>query len=104
LDEELRRLFDSLASPAEIDAILSDLELPDQDQEAYCDADCDLLSLMVDEALRGVDIPERYPAFWQKMLANAELHEAFVDCLEVLAASRGGWLRPWPEDDAGLST
>jgi hypothetical protein len=59
--------------------------------------------LIVEEAARDVDIPQRFPTFWRKMMNDAELYEAFLDCLEPLEAIRAGCLRPWPEDDAGLS-
>ncbi len=44
-----------------------------------------MLSLVVNDALEGVDIAVRYPSFYRKMLANAELRHAFLDALAILA-------------------
>jgi hypothetical protein len=76
-------------------ALLVDLALWKPTSEPCSEADFELLLLVVDEAARGVDIARRFPAFWAKMMANAELHETFEDALELLADSRAGRLRPW---------
>jgi hypothetical protein len=91
------------APPAKAEALLADLAQWNQEHEAGMDEDFELLALIVEEAARDVDIPQRFPAFWRKMMADAELYEAFLDCLELLGADRAGRLRPWPEDDAGLT-
>jgi hypothetical protein len=113
MDEEKKELFTSAGWPAAAEALLADLA--EWDQEAHNDEDFELLALIVEEAARGVDIPERYPAYWAKMKRNAELREAFLDCLELLEAIRGGRLRPapaagpdmaikWKQADAGLDS
>jgi hypothetical protein len=89
--------------PAKAEVLLADLAQWNQEHEAGMDEDFELLALIVEEAARDVDIPQRFPTFWRKMMADAELYEAFLDCLELLEAIRTGCLRPWPEDDAGLS-
>jgi hypothetical protein len=101
MDEEKKELFALPGWSAADKALLADLA--EWDQEAHNDEDFELLAMIVDEAARGVDIPERYPAYWAKMKRSAELREAFLDCLEFLEASRGGRLRsdrqpmpPWP--------
>lgn len=43
-----------------------------------------LLSLAVDDALKGVDISIRYPAFFQQMLVDQDLQQAFLDTLDAL--------------------
>jgi hypothetical protein len=83
--------------PAGTEALFVDLV--EGNRAACTDDEFDLLALMVDEALCGVDLPERYPTFWRKMMVNAELYEAFVDCLQLLEADRAGRLRPWLADD-----
>lgn len=45
-------------------------------------ADNDMLSLVVSETIKGVDIPKRYPTFYQKLLSDPHLRGAFVDLLE----------------------
>ena len=56
-----------------------------------------MLSLVVHDALEGVDISVRYPAFYQQMLADNELREAFLDTLDLLRRSRVGELLPLPQ-------
>jgi hypothetical protein len=70
--------------PAEAEVLLADLAQWNQEHEAGMDEDFELLALIVEEAARDVDIRQRFPTFWRKMMANAELYEAFLDCLELL--------------------
>src|SRR5688572_17786521 len=56
-----------------------------------------MLSLVVHDALEGVDISVRYPAFYQRMLADNELREAFLDSLDLLRRSQVGQLLPLPQ-------
>ncbi len=48
------------------------------------EADNEMLSLIIDEVLKGVDISVRYPTFYQKLLHNADLRQTFVDVLESM--------------------
>jgi hypothetical protein len=41
----------------------------------YLDKDYELLSLVVDEPLRGVDVAQRFPLFWGRIEADAGLYE-----------------------------
>lgn len=54
-------------------------QLPDADK-----GDDEMLSLIVHEARAGVDIATQYAAFYQKMLTNPRLYQAFLDALDVL--------------------
>jgi hypothetical protein len=56
----------------------------------------DMLSIIVNDALDGVDIVGRYPGFYRQMLAHPELHQAFVDALSVLEMDAAGQLSPFP--------
>src|SRR5512140_2821535 len=59
----------------------------DQSQSSTVEPDSksdDLLSLVVNDALRGVDISARYPAFYQQMLVDPDLQQAFLDALSIL--------------------
>jgi hypothetical protein len=89
-------------SPAEAEVLLADLAQWNQEHGAGMDEDFELLALIVEEAAREGDIAQRFPTFWRKVMADAELYEAFLDCLELLEAIRAGCLRPWPDDDTGL--
>ena len=63
----------------------------------------DMLSLIVSGALSGEDISRRYPAFYRKLLGNAELRQAFLDAIESVEAEHAGQLLPLPEGaKAGL--
>jgi hypothetical protein len=92
-----QRLTDTTAA-----AFLADLSRWDQDPAPCSEADLDLLSLVIDEALGGVDISRRFPTFWAKLLASAELREAFLESLELLEAGRAGRLRPLPPPGAAV--
>lgn len=46
--------------------------------------DEDMLSIAVDDALKGIDVSQRYPQFFRQMLANPFLYESFVEALERL--------------------
>lgn len=46
--------------------------------------DFEMLSLIISDTLQGVDIPTRYPSFYNKLLTNSELREAFLDALTIL--------------------
>lgn len=53
-------------------------------------ADEELLDLMAEQALQGVDIPRQHPAFFHKLLANAALRRAFLETLEALEQMQTG--------------
>jgi hypothetical protein len=56
----------------------------------------EVLSLIVDEALKGVDIEIQYPDFYGRLLKNAALRQAFIDTLEMMEAEKEGLLTPIP--------
>lgn len=56
----------------------------------------EMLSLMVDEALKGVDIKTLYPDFYRKLFSNAVLRHTFLDTLELFEAEKEGKLAPAP--------
>jgi len=47
-------------------------------------ADNEMLSLIVDEAIKGINIAQRYPDFYKKLLDNAILRETFLEVLESM--------------------
>lgn len=55
-----------------------------------------MLSFILDDALRGVDIKSQYPTFYRRMLENGKLRRAFLDGLDILERSRSGSLEPLP--------
>jgi len=44
----------------------------------------EMLSLIVSEAIKGVDIPKRYPTFYRRLLSEPDLRQAFLDLLEII--------------------
>jgi hypothetical protein len=44
--------------------------------------DGEWLSIVAEDALEGVDIGSRYPAFFQKLITNSSLRQSFLDELE----------------------
>jgi hypothetical protein len=46
--------------------------------------DFEMLSLIIDEAIKGVDISSRYPEYYQMLLDNDVLRQAFLDAMNIL--------------------
>ena len=44
----------------------------------------DMLSIVVNDALNGVDIAKRYPTFFNRLLHDEELRESFIDAIETV--------------------
>lgn len=80
--------------PEGADGLLADLARPAQ-ASPVGDDDYQMLSLVVNDALEGVDITVRYPGFYRKLLADGELRQAFLDALAVLT---GAELEPLPPE------
>lgn len=55
-----------------------------------------MMSFMVSEAARGVDIAERYPAFYRRLQEEPDLHEQFQDSLDLLLRTQTTNLEPLP--------
>jgi hypothetical protein len=58
--------------------------------------DNEVLSLLVDEALKGVDIKTQYSDSYRRLLSNPELRQIFLDTLESFEAEKEGRLEPFP--------
>ncbi|HRQ40156.1 MAG TPA: hypothetical protein PLD25_19775 [Chloroflexota bacterium] len=68
------------------------------------ESDMDMFSLAVHDTLAGIDISERYPMFFEKMLASPSLYEAFLEALDVLEADGRHELPPVPATSASALT
>lgn len=44
----------------------------------------EMLSIVVNDALNGVDIAKRYPSIFNKMLQDEEMRESFIDAIETV--------------------
>jgi hypothetical protein len=56
----------------------------------------EMLSLMVDETLKGVDIKIHYPDFYRRLFSNAMLRQTFLDILELAESEKKGETVPFP--------
>jgi hypothetical protein len=68
LEDGLQRLIEDLKR-----LNTSDSKISIHDQES--------LSLIVDEALKGIDIRQRYPAFFDRLLRSSALRSQFIECV-----------------------
>ncbi|MBK8987458.1 MAG: hypothetical protein IPM39_15505 [Chloroflexi bacterium] len=50
---------------------------------ALTDEDAEWLLIVVQAVLKGVDIGANYPAFFQKLITNQNLRQAFLDELQM---------------------
>jgi hypothetical protein len=55
-----------------------------------------MYSILISDALNGVDIQTPYPDYWEKLLSNWEIRRAFLIDLEILDKSDKGELEPLP--------
>ncbi|MEM7118964.1 MAG: hypothetical protein AAF614_41485 [Chloroflexota bacterium] len=67
------------------------------DNLAPTDNDFEMLSLIIDDALAGVDVAARYPTFYRKIQAIADLRAAYEDALAILERDADGTLDPLPQ-------
>ena len=83
--------------PAALKRLTDHLAALDAGNSSNLPRENDMLSLILSGTLGGQDISKRYPSFYQKLLANADLRQAFLDALESVEAERAGQLIPVPE-------
>lgn len=92
--EALQRLLQEVEDwPKSGDQLLSDLasftSLP---PNSTSDEDLDMLSIVVNDALSGIDVMKKYPNFYARILVNEELRTAFLETLELLEQSQNNEL------------
>ncbi len=61
--------------------------------------DIEMLSMVFDEVLNGKDIAARFPAFYRKLLDNANLRQAFLDLVEAVQDEKSSQ-SAFPQDNA----
>jgi hypothetical protein len=90
----LRRLLDVDGEwPVTGDKLLADLAQFNKPSEATkAVEDNEMLSIVVNDALMGIDIMKKFPGFYSRMLVDEELRATFLDTLELLEQSRAGEL------------
>ena len=72
--------------PDKADRLIANLGQIPQSDLVFDQENETLLSLVLDDALKGVDISSRYPVFFQQLLNDQDLRQTFLDALEALEA------------------
>lgn len=83
--DEIRRQLAEGNWPAGGDELLADL-LRQGDPRA-ADELSEMLSVVVDDALQGIDVSQRYREFYGLLTRHEALHRAFIESLEILSES-----------------
>lgn len=100
LTELRHQLRETESWPETGDELIHDLsKLTPSPQEPSSDEEYDMLSIVVNDALIGIDVVKKYPAFYARMLVDEELQSAFLDTLELLEQSRAGELPDYSGPD-----
>jgi len=71
------------------DEFLALLPVSRWDAPPLTDDDNEWLLIVARDALRGLDIGANYPAFFQKLITNPKLRQAFMDEIDRQAISNG---------------
>lgn len=69
------------AWPESADQLLDDVWAAGGEPEPLSDEDMAMVSLVIGDALQGVDVAKAYPRFFEKLLTNVGLREAFLEGL-----------------------
>jgi len=77
-----QRLLQLEAWPAAGDIFLNLLPKSPAEDQPVTEADNQWLSKVLDDTLQGVDIGQRYPSFFQKLILNGLLRQAFLHELD----------------------
>jgi hypothetical protein len=77
--------------------LADDLAELDRRSSPITPGDIEMLSIIINEALSGIDISKRYPTFYKKILRNPNLSRVFTDSLETLEKSRANDLVGLPD-------
>lgn len=52
-------------------------------QQEITEADYEMLSLVINDALHGIDIEKKYPAFYKRLTEEAALRDAFLEIMDM---------------------
>jgi hypothetical protein len=89
-----RLATDATAWPASANALFTDLAASAEETE-----DDVMLVLLVQDALRGEDVPGKYPEAYRRLLANGRLRHTFLDLLTALDPDEPSAMPPMPKPD-----
>ena len=91
-EKKLAELRDDLEKAGQltpgIERLIQDLSLIGQSR-SFPQEGNEMLSVIVSEALKGVDIGTRYPYYYKMLLLDEELRQAFLDALDILVEDQG---------------
>jgi len=89
-----RLATDAAAWPASANALFADLVASAEEME-----DDVMLVMLVQDALRGEDLPGKYPEAYRRLLANGRLRQTFLDLLTALDPNESSAMPPLPKPD-----
>lgn len=89
-----RLATDAAAWPASANALFADLAASAEESE-----DDVMLVMLVQDALRGEDVPRKYPEAYRRLLANGRLRQTFLDLLTALDPNEPPAMPPLPKPD-----
>lgn len=69
---------------AGVSRIINGLSFSGKQERVPDEIGYEMLSIMVNEALRGTDITKHYPSFYKQLLQNSELMQAFIDAFHTV--------------------
>lgn len=90
-----RLAIDASAWPQTAVALFADLSVSVDEMMG----DDGMLELVVQDALRGVDIPHKYPQVYRRLLSNSSLRQTFLDLLTALEPNPEQQIPPMPKAD-----
>lgn len=73
--------FDERQLEDGLNRLIEDLKKLNTSETEVTENDQNSLSLIVDEALKGVDIRKRYPTFYDHLLRSGALRSLFIECI-----------------------
>jgi hypothetical protein len=89
-----RLAIDAAAWPASANALLTDLAASAGETE-----DDVMLVILVQDALRGEDVPRKYPTAYRRLLTNGRFRQTFLDLLTALDPNAPSTMPPLPKPD-----
>lgn len=104
VDKKIVALRQQLADDASAwseaaNALFADLSFAKDEMEE--DA---MLELIVQDALRGVDVPRKYPHIYRRLLGNSNLRQTFLEMLSALMPDQDEEMPPMPKPDLSFLT
>lgn len=75
-----------------LQGLVNDLSHFNQESSSTWAGNVEMLSLVINDTITGIDIATQYPDFYQELLSNPALREAFLDTLEIIEREKAGTL------------